>query len=116
VANTLSLTTPIKAHGEMVSELTFREPLGKDIRVLGFPFEGSGENGKGRGSVDAAGVSRYIVTLANVPLSSVDQLSAPDWTAAMGLVAGFFADTEPSSSTATSTQPTSGAMSSTSSD
>lgn len=85
--NTLTLSKPIQAHGETVTVLTLREPTGKDVRELGYPYQ--------LGQDDAvkllAGVTaKYLSRLADIPLSSVDTMSPADLNAAGWQVAGFF--------------------------
>jgi hypothetical protein len=106
---TLKLRKPIKAHGEEIAELTFREPTGKDIREIGVPFAlASGGDGEGVAVFNSSVIARYVSRLANVPTSSVDQMSAIDWRNAMAIVNGFFggggedeAPTPPASGTTT---------------
>lgn len=85
---TVTLATPIEAHGETLSELTLRTPNGKDIRVTGMPFRMSSSDESI--ITDAAVVHRYIANLAGIPPSAVDRLSPVDFFAAMGVVLGFF--------------------------
>ena len=80
----LELKKPIIAHGETLSVLEFDEPTGKDVRELGYPYQMNQDE-----SVRLL-VSKYIVRLAKVPQSSVDQMSPADLNAAAWLVAGFF--------------------------
>jgi len=107
----LTLSTPIRAHGDdNLLELSFRPPTGKDVRVLGLPYA-LGQDGQGKSTVgvDTGVVARYIVELAQIPLSSVDQMSARDLSRAVGVVMGFFGDPEdlasPPSSEGTSSSP-----------
>ncbi|ASV33128.1 hypothetical protein CJJ18_02390 [Candidatus Williamhamiltonella defendens] len=84
---TLMLARPIQAHGETVTVLEFREPTGKDVRELGYPYQ--------LGQDDAvkllAGVTaKYVSRLSDIPLSSVDTMSPADLNAAGWQVAGFF--------------------------
>lgn len=83
----LALMRPIQAHGEELRQLAFRPLTTKDIRSLGMPF-GFGKDGASM--PDTAVIARYIVALAGIPSSSVDQLSPPDFLAAMGVVLDFF--------------------------
>ncbi|WP_312315417.1 phage tail assembly protein [Atlantibacter sp.] len=83
----LQLTKPINAHGEAIHVLEFSEPTGKDVRELGYPYQmNQDESIKLLSGV----VSKYIVRLANVPQSSVDQMSPADLNTAAWMVAGFF--------------------------
>lgn len=89
---TLSLSRPIQAHGETVTELTFREPTAKDIIAAGFPFsvKTSGETATREFNMDS--VAELISDLAAIPRPSVAQLSVLDFTRAMGAVLDFFND------------------------
>lgn len=87
---TLTLTKPIKAHGEDVSVLTFREPTGKDIRECGVPYSIGQRGDEVVTYPDARNTAKLIVALAGIPTSSVDQLSMADFNAAMMVVIGFF--------------------------
>lgn len=83
------LRRPIQAHGEELRELTLREPTGKDLRVMGLPF---GFSAGGEVQIDAAATHRAISTLAGIPPSSVDQLSAQDFMGVTGALMGFFGE------------------------
>ena len=78
---------PSTAHGETLSVLEFDEPTGKDVRELGYPYQMNQDESV---RLLAHVVSKYIVRLAKVPQSSVDQMSPADLNAAAWLVAGFF--------------------------
>lgn len=83
----LELKHPVTAHGETVSVLEFNEPTGKDVRELGYPYQmNQDESIKLRAHI----IAKYIVKLASVPLSTVDQMSPADLNSAGWLVAGFF--------------------------
>lgn len=86
---TITLSTPIEAHGETLAALTLRDLTAKDIRVLGYPFA---ITAAGATAPDAAAVGRYIVQLAAIPSSSVDKLSPRDFMTATGAVMGFFGE------------------------
>lgn len=83
----LELGHPITAHGETLSVLEFNEPTGKDVRELGYPYQMNQDESI---KLQAHIITKYIVRLANVPLSTVDQMSPGDLNAAGWLVAGFF--------------------------
>jgi hypothetical protein len=86
---TVPLARPIQAHGEEIRHLTLREPTGKDLRLIGMPFEFT-QAGSTR--IDAAAMAKAIVHLAGIPLSSYDKLSAADVMAATMAVMGFFGE------------------------
>jgi len=83
----LELNNPVTAHGETVSVLEFTEPTGKDVRELGYPYQMNQDESI---KLQAHIIAKYIVKLANVPLSTVDQMSPGDLNSAGWLVAGFF--------------------------
>lgn len=83
-----TLSTPIQAHDEELRALSFRDLTAKDIRTMGYPFTFTT---KGEVQADAAIMTRYIVALANIPTSSVDQLAPFDFLQATQVIMGFFA-------------------------
>jgi len=86
--NSLTLTKSIKVHNETFSVLEFKEPTGKDVRELGYPYQiGNDESIKLSASVTA----KYISRLASIPMSSVDEMSPADMSLAGALIIGFFA-------------------------
>lgn len=90
-AITVQLSKPIKAHGDEVSELTFREPAVKDRNELGIPFLFVQSNDGGTGTeVRQFVISRYISRLASIPMTSVEALSMSDFDLCMATILGFF--------------------------
>ncbi|MDM3307932.1 MULTISPECIES: phage tail assembly protein [Citrobacter] len=83
----LELNHPVTAHGETISVLEFNEPTGKDVRELGYPYQMNQDESI---KLQAHIIAKYIVRLANVPLSTVDQMKPSDLNSAGWLVAGFF--------------------------
>ncbi|QGU14872.1 phage tail assembly protein [Leclercia sp. 119287] len=81
------LNQPVSAHGETISVLEFQEPTGKDVRELGYPYQMNQDESI---KLQAHIIAKYIVKLAGVPLSTVDQMSPGDLNTAGWLVAGFF--------------------------
>ena len=81
------LNHPVSAHGETISVLEFKEPTGKDVRELGYPYQMNQDESI---KLQAHIIAKYIVKLAGVPLSTVDQMSPGDLNSAGWLVAGFF--------------------------
>lgn len=116
---TVTLSEPIEAHGETVTELKLRAPTGKDIRECGNPVL-PGFTLTGNASTlqyDEAKMCAMMVRLAGVPLSSIDKLSFLDWTMVARAVLTFLAPEAPksgTSSTDTTSKPGSGATSPTS--
>ena len=105
----VTLSSPIEAHRETLTELTIRPPTGKDIRLDGYPLT---FNGSGGSSMDAAITAKLIARLAGIPPLSVDALTAGDFQSCMTAIMGFFAVTAPpASSNDTSKSPAGGATS-----
>lgn len=93
--NTVILKKPIKAHGKDYTSLTFREPTGDEVIELGVPFS-FGRNK--RTHIDTEVTAEYIMRLANIPMSSVKMLQPADITACFGKIAGFFGNSEATTS------------------
>ena len=89
---TITLTQAITAHGTEVFELTLRAPTGKDVRELGYPYKLGGDESV---TLDADRIARYVTRLANVPLSSVDQIVPYDMNNLAWAVTSFFLGSEP---------------------
>jgi len=89
--NEVTLKRPIKAHGDEVKTLVFREPDGEDIIACGYPLLMSGD-GQGTFTPLAGVVAKYIARLGNVPPSSVKSMSAPDFNACMMTILPFFGE------------------------
>lgn len=81
------LSEPIKAYGEELHILDVRRPNGKDVRELGYPYQMNPDSSV---KLLADVVAKYLVRLANLPPSAVDQMAPPDLNQAGWLVAGFF--------------------------
>lgn len=88
---TVKLSKTVTAHGEEVGELSFREPLTKDVIELGLPtLIVVGDDGGTGVEVRTKVVARYISRLAAVPMSTVESLSLKDHSACTAAVMGFF--------------------------
>lgn len=89
---TVTLSKPIKAHGEEVSTLTFREPTPKDLMQLGFPslIVPSADGGVSGIEVRAKVIGAYIARLAGIPPSSVEAMSVSDFIACQSEILPFF--------------------------
>lgn len=77
----LELQHPVTAHGETLSVLEFNEPTGKDVRELGYPYQMNQDESI---KLQAHIIAKYIVRLANVPLSTVDQMKPCDLNSEIG--------------------------------
>ena len=83
----IKLSKPVRAHGEDIHVLELREPTGKDVRELGFPYTASGDAGV---KMDAGVIAKYISRLASVPPSSVDEMQPSDLNTISWDIVGFF--------------------------
>ena len=108
---TFPLSKPIKAHGEELVELVLSEPTAKDVRELGYPFMAvPGANGVAEPKLYPDIGAKYIVRLAKIPMSSVDQLTPGDLFVLHSEICGFFGvGEETSSKSESSSSPGSGA-------
>jgi hypothetical protein len=89
----IPLSQPIKAHGEELHVLELAEPGTKDVRELGYPFSATpGANGEADLKLFPEIGARYIVRLAKIPMSSVDQLTPGDFLIIHTELCGFFGE------------------------
>ncbi len=75
---TITLSTPIEAHGETISTITLRRPKGRELKDM--PIKQNMVMG------DLFGVA---AACADLPVSSLDHLDAADLINIMGVVGGF---------------------------
>ena len=101
---TIALSRPIQVHGETVSELTFREPLGRHLSAAR-EAEGAGDF-----------TTKLIAACCDVPPSVILDMPARDVTRLSRMLSSFLADeAAPSASPTNSTSaPISGETSPTS--
>lgn len=87
----VTLSKPIKAHGEEVCELELTEPTAKDVMELGYPYL-MVPNDEGDTGIELRPkvAGRYISRLAKIPMSSVEQMAIADLQQLQGTVMGFF--------------------------
>jgi len=105
---TFPLNKPITAHGKEVEELVLSAPTTKDIRELGYPFMAKANDmGEADMELRADIGAKFIMRLAKIPMSSVDQIHPGDFMALHGEICGFFGDST-TSKTASSISRTSG--------
>lgn len=83
----IKLSKSVRAHGDELYVLELREPTGKDVRELGFPYTASGDAGV---KMDAGVMAKYISRLAGVPPSSVDEMQPSDLNTISWEIVGFF--------------------------
>lgn len=87
----ITLTKPVTAHGEEIGEFEMREPTGKDVRELGYPYLVLvGDQGASGIELRPGVAMKYASRLAGIPPSSLDQMCPADISAITGVVMGFF--------------------------
>lgn len=88
---TLVLAQPVAAHGNDVTTLTFKKPIGATIRRCGAPTKiQRADSGEAVMLLDMDSYARYVSECAQIPMPSVDALSAEDFFACVGVIDGFF--------------------------
>ena len=88
---TLTLSEPIQAHGKEITTLEFKRPNGATIRRCGAPTKIQRvEGGEPVVLLDMDSYARYVSECAQIPAPSVNQLSAEDFFASVGVIDGFF--------------------------
>lgn len=87
----IKLTKPITAHDESVQEIDLREPTGREIIEIGFPFLVIvSDDDTSAMQIQTKTVAKYISVLGKIPPSSVHELCGADISALMGVVMSFF--------------------------
>ncbi|MDP3088869.1 MAG: phage tail assembly protein [Methylotenera sp.] len=86
----ITLTKSITAHGEPITEIELREPTGREVQDIGFPYLVLMNDDTEAIQIQAKAVGKYVSKLAGIPPSSVDQMSAADLSACTGVVMSFF--------------------------
>jgi hypothetical protein len=93
-ALTITLSTPVMAHGEDIDCLVLRQPTTADLIDLGQPMRLLPGNGVEDPAVEVRMnvVANYVARLAAIPLSSVKALALGDFGRATQAVLGFFGE------------------------
>jgi hypothetical protein len=76
---TIKLRKAVLAHGDMVKELTFREPTGADIMSLGDEYPITIDWTSGTIRINPAPMGQIMSLLAAVPPSTIRMLKGRDW-------------------------------------
>jgi hypothetical protein len=86
----VNLSAPVQAHGETITKLTFRRPTANDLIALGdgvYPvnvFPGAGIR------LNSPAMAELMTSLAQVPMSTIKQLEAKDFTTCAIMLTPFF--------------------------
>lgn len=99
----IELSTPVMSEGAEIKSLEFREPIGEDIVACGYPVRiimGSATDpdvavGEQKYDVNVTVATKLAARLANVPPSTIKRLSLADYQATIGVIIGFFGQSEP---------------------
>ena len=94
---TIPLTGDAEAHGEKITSITLRPPVGKDFVTCGYPMIMISPDEAMSDTTDQAEMSgaKLISRLGNVPYSTVSNLNAMDFNACMMGVLSFLGETKP---------------------
>lgn len=88
MSEVIALANPIEAHGESLSQLTFRRPTAQEARAIkALPYKIDKHE---EVSLDLEIAAKYIAVCAGIPPSSVDQLDLSDINKLSWKVASFF--------------------------
>ena len=88
MSEVIDLASPIEAHGETLSQLTFRRPTAQEaraIKALPYRIDKNEEV-----SLDLDVAAKYIAVCAGIPPSSVNQMDLCDINTLSWKVASFF--------------------------
>lgn len=88
-----ALSRPVQAHGEDVSELSFREPTGSDIIAVGNPVVIDMASDPPKISHDERKLAAMLARLAEVPPSTIGKMAPQDFVGAGWLITPFFVPT-----------------------
>ena len=94
MAETFTLSEPIKVGGEDVTELTLRKPTVEMLQ--GTSLNISGDGGL---NLDADTVVKVFARLASIPPSSAKQISGADYMAMVEVYTRFFGNAPPTGET-----------------
>lgn len=83
---TLRLSRPVQAHGELVTELHFREPTGNDAWECGLPIKWSQDNEMVLGMPS---MMQLASRMAAVPLSTLKAMPLSDLMKVVGVITSF---------------------------
>ncbi|MGD9766851.1 MAG: phage tail assembly protein [Pseudolabrys sp.] len=87
----VALSKPVKAHGDEVSELSFREPTVADIEAAGGnPVLLDMASDPPKADFDARRMVAMLSRLGDVPVSTIRMMNSNDFASCCWAVSGFF--------------------------
>ncbi len=103
---TIDLDAPVNSYGEMLTELTLKAPLGRDILECGYPFstERNPRTGGQAELINVPAVRMLIARCCGVPDGTVDQLTAVDFLRLVERLKLFFYHRSPKTSSPATSQ------------
>lgn len=85
------LRKPVQSEGQEIDKLTFREPIGDDVIACGYPISlVTNAEGGTEYRVNPAAIAKLAARMANVPPSTIKNLSVADFNDLTGVISGFF--------------------------
>ena len=87
---TITLSRPVMANGEMVKTLTFREPTGSDMVMIGEKWPVNIDWATGAVTPNPEVMANVMSTLAAVPPSTIKALKGKDFSTCAHALLGFF--------------------------
>jgi hypothetical protein len=87
---TIELKKPVMANGEMVKQLTFREPTGGDMQLIGEKWPVNIDWTTGIVTPNPEVMGAVMSTLAAVPPSTIKALKGKDFATCAHALMGFF--------------------------
>lgn len=92
---TIKLSSPVTVLDETVSEVTLRQPRGKDLIEVGNPLKmGTSSGGDVVADINMPVMARMIARLANLTSTAVEDMSGGDLLRISLQVVGFLALTQ----------------------
>jgi len=84
------LRKPVNAHGDVIGEITFREPTAGDIERIGNPITVGLYENQPKMHFETQTMTMMMAHLAQVPPSTIRQMHPKDWNNAAWKLANFF--------------------------
>jgi hypothetical protein len=88
------LKKPVPAHGDQLQELVLAEPDSRMVMDLGYPYLVIENGGEGGVQLQPKVAGRYLMRLAQVPLSTIEKLAISDLQQLQAWLMGFFGEGE----------------------
>ena len=90
ISNIVILSEPVKFGEDLIKQLEYRKPTGRDIVECGHPLRFDFAQDPPQITLDERKMAAMMSALYRQPPSVIAQLSPNDWTTAAWKLAGFF--------------------------